>query len=242
MLAVLDCRTPKEVQDQLCAIGYTPVLLPPHPTLPLPVASHPDMLLFFGKDRIYTAKSYYAVAREELDRISTALQKELVLTHEDLLAGYPDEILFNAARVGDHLFCLAEHTATEILEREELQIVPVRQGYAKCSTLPVGDRALITADPSIASAAERLGLDVLRLNAQGSRLAGYDTGFFGGASSFSPYQSTSEIFFCGNLSLHPEGDLIERFCKKHGKSPVSLSKSPLLDVGTVFLVSIRQIG
>ncbi len=236
MLAVLDCRAPKEVQDQLCAMGDTPVLLPPHPALPLPVASHPDMLLFFGRDRIYTAKSYYAVAREELDRVSAALQKELVLTEEELRAGYPDEILFNAARVGEHLFCLAEHTAKEILEQERLQIVPVRQGYAKCSVLPVGDRALITADPSIASAAERLGLDVLRLTCQGACLAGYETGFFGGASSFSPYQSTNEICFCGDLSLHPEGNLIERFCKKHGKSPVSLSRMPLLDLGTVFLV------
>ena len=52
MLAVADMRLTKEVQTTLENAGHTVLRLPPHPTLPPQVASHPDMLLFFAPNAI----------------------------------------------------------------------------------------------------------------------------------------------------------------------------------------------
>ena len=69
--AILDQRAPTELFEAICARGYTPILLPAHPFLPSPIASHPDMLLFFAPDAIYTTRLYEQIAKEELSLISS---------------------------------------------------------------------------------------------------------------------------------------------------------------------------
>ena len=83
-----------------------------------------------------------------------------------ITADFPRNIAYNALRVGSRLFCLRAHTDPVILRMAEdcgWTVVDVKQGYANCSAAPVGTDALITADPSIASAARGQGLDVLRI-------------------------------------------------------------------------------
>lgn len=236
MLAVVDCRFPEDAQSTLWEYGYETVKLPPHPHLSTSVASHPDMLLFFVSDAILTTRTYVQVAKQELKRISEFLQKPILTVREELGNTYPQDILLNAAPIGRKLFCYAAHTATELTHRDDFEVCSVRQGYAKCSVLPVGKQALITEDPSIASTAKNMGLDVLKISAGAVQLSPYPNGFLGGASSLAPYQPIRKILFCGNLDLHPDADSIRHFLQKHGYEALSLSKSPLLDVGTIYLI------
>ena len=237
MLAIIDSRSPNKIRDALKDRGYEVLGLPPHPALPSPVASHPDMLLFFDADRILCTKEYQRIAKRELEVLSKAAQKPIVCVEETVANVYPQDILLNAATVGEYVFCLAEYTAGLIRDREHYTVRSVRQGYAKCSTVPIDNRSLITSDPSIAKVAKEQGLSVLRTDAVPIELPGYDTGFLGGATSYAPYGSTDEIFFCGNFMLHPQAEQILAFCKERGKTPVSLSEDPLMDLGTVFLIS-----
>ena len=64
------------------------------------------------------------------------------------------------------------------------------------------------------------------------RLDGYDTGFIGGASG----ADDDAVYFCGDVSHHPDADAIKAFCQKHGKECVSLSDEELTDVGTLFFI------
>ena len=108
----------------------------------------------------------------------------------------------------------------------------VKHGYAKCSICSVGENAIITADPSIAKTAKKNGIDVLKTEASHTRLDGYDCGFIGGASG----DDGENIYFCGNLEKHPDGEKIKEFCKKHGRGVVCLSDEPLYDYGTLFFI------
>ncbi|MBQ9131024.1 MAG: hypothetical protein IJX62_00955 [Clostridia bacterium] len=236
MLAVSDFRIPDLVARGLQARGFSVLRMPPHPKLPEPVMAHPDILLFCGDDGIYSTKLYLEVAARELQVIAKACGKELRTVDRELSNVYPGDILLNALRVGKHLFCLSSHTAGEIAENQVYRMVSVRQGYAKCSAVPVGDYALITADPSIAQAAESKGLDVLRLSQHATHLPGYDTGFLGGASTWAPYREEKSIYFCGDLSTHPQEHEIRAFCAKHQKDCISLAPIPLTDVGTILLI------
>lgn len=236
MIAVLSQSAPQELFQALQARGHTPLPLPPHPALPKAVASHPDMLLFFAEHAIFTTRDYYCMAKKELDTVSAAAQKELRFVRKALSADYPNDVLLNALPMGNRLICNAKHTAQEILEATVGEIIDVRQGYCKCNAVPISDDALLTSDPSIAKKASDVGLDVLRLREGFVALPPYSTGFLGGASDFSPYAKRTEICFSGNLELHPDKERIAAFCAKYHREPVSLCKTPLLDIGTIFLL------
>ncbi|MBQ8310214.1 MAG: hypothetical protein IJX80_04275 [Clostridia bacterium] len=236
MLAILDCRTPVEAEAALIEFGHSTLRLPPHPRLSSPVASHPDMLLFFAPQAIYCTGSYAKIAEQELLKISKHLKKEIRTVSEDYSDKYPKDVLLNAVPIGKHLLCHPSVVASELAECFADFILPVHQGYTKCSVLPIGDRALITSDESIHSAVSRAGMDVLRIMPGHIRLDGYGYGFIGGCASFSPYQKTDTIYFCGALSSHPDAASITDFCKRHGYQIRSLGRFPLTDIGTVFLL------
>ena len=236
MIAILDCRTPASALAALQERGFETILLPPHPNLPAPVGSHPDLLLFFTESLCFTVKSYQKIAEPILNEILQKTNRTVVLCDEELGETYPNDILLDAAEIGGQLICHPDFTSKKVLTRFVDHVIPVRQGYAKCACVPVSDRALITADPSIAKAAKSAGLSVLMIEPGRVDLPGYDTGLIGGAASYSPQSDLNEIYFCGDLGLHPCGEEIQRFCQHHGKNAVSLGDFPLIDVGTMFLL------
>ena len=236
MLAVVNCGVSSELLQALKSQGLRPLLLPPHPSLPTPVAGHADLLLFFASDAIYTVKSYYKVAKKELLQLELLSNKELRFCTEEVGACYPNDVLLDAAPIGDYLFCNSRFTAKELLDQYRNNIVSVRQGYAKCSCVPISDRALITSDPSIYQSSVSLGLDCLSVSAESITLPGYSNGLIGGATSYAPYGGSDYIFFCGNLLLHPDGEKMMEFCKKYRKISISMTKNQLTDVGTIFLI------
>ena len=61
-------------------------------------------------------------------------------------------------------------------------------------------------------AAEKKGIDVLAVSPAGVRLDGYNCGFIGGATG----ADKENVYFCGNVDLHPDGERIKAFCEKHG--------------------------
>ena len=236
MLAVLSQQAPVDLQNELRARGIAVCLLTPHPFLPPPVAHHPDMLLFVAPDAIFCTKSYAKIATNELAVIAEYTHLPVCPIDRSVDAQYPADILLNAAPIGGRLFCLPRHTAPELTAHPAYRVHPVRQGYAKCSILPVGQNALISEDPSICSAARQAELDVLQVTPGSVRLTGYPHGFLGGAASFSPLAETDEIFVCGDLDRHPDAARIRAFCEQRKKQIIPLGKGPLTDVGTIFLL------
>ena len=235
---ILDERTPKKAIAALKARGFLPFLLPPFERLDAPVASHPDMLMFFG-DRIFCNREYFEAAKDVISAISEALGLPAEAGGEKISKDYPNDIAYNALSVGSFVFakldCLAPNIS-DYAKRAGLTAVDVKQGYAKCSACRVGERAIITADASIKKAALAHGIDVLLIKSEGVSLDGYDCGFIGGASG----DDGENVYFCGNIDLHPDAEKIKAFCKAHGKTPVSLTDEPLYDVGTMFFFQTER--
>ncbi len=236
MTAILDITAPKEAESSLKCMGYDVLRLPPCLALPDPVNTHPDMLLFFAPDKIFCTEGYAKIAQKELDIIAKVCEKPVQAIPQEYGADYPRDVLLNALPIKSKLFCNAKAVAPALLSHSAYQVQQVRQGYAKCNALPLGDHALITSDASIANAATRCALDVLQILPGSIRLSGYDHGFIGGCSSYAPYLKASEVLFCGALDAHPQAELITAFCRKHGFEAVSLGHFELTDVGTIFLI------
>jgi len=232
-LVVTDNRIDKKCERSLRARGFELVKLPSFSLLQKPVSAHPDMLFFTAKGRLVCHRDYFSAAEREILQIANASGLSIFISDEDMGAEYPEDVLFNAAAIGDKLICRRDTVSNPVAELyPEDKIINVRQGYAKCSVCAVNDNAIITADPSIAGAAEKNGIDVLPISRGGVRLNGYDCGFIGGASGC----DGENVYFCGNIDLHPDGERIRDFCERQGRKAISLSDDPLYDYGTLIFI------
>ena len=137
--------------------------------------------------------------------------------------------------VGNKLICNKKTVSKHILSaafENGCELVDVAQGYTKCSIAVVSDNAMITADKAIAKACADANIDVLQIFDGYISLPPYDFGFIGGTSG----RFGDNIYFCGSLNSHPDGEKIKDFCKKHNKTVLSLSDGVLQDVGSLFFI------
>lgn len=224
--------------DAFRSAGYVPISLPAWERLENPARDHPDMLLCPLPDgSILVYGAYYRANRD----CFAAIDNRIRLYEAVPAPVYPADIALNA------LIC--EKTAyghlktAESIKKTVPAFIPVKQGYARCSSLLVdntGDRPLlITADQGIASAFKAYSGEVLTVSSGGIRLPGYDFGFLGGASVYDRLQKRA-IFF-GNLSSYPDGQAITAALTSRGIEILSLSVNTLWDCGGGVVVSDRAL-
>ena len=235
MTAIIDCRVPAASLSRLQKLGFEVIHMPRTDYLAEPVSAHPDMLVFGGFDKLFCHVGYYQGNKDIIDKIADISGLELVVSAEPTSAEYPCDVLFNCVLLGDRLLC-NKHAVSKLILAEatsqKLEIIHTNQGYTKCSVCKVDDNAIITSDKSIYKACVEHNIDALLVSADGVGLRGYDCGFIGGASG----GDGKNIYFCGDISLHPDGDKIVEFCKAHGKNVISLSDEGLYDVGSILFI------
>lgn len=230
---IVDERIDEVIESALRGFGYEILKLPRSGCLQSPVSAHPDMLIFVLKNKLFCHEKYYSEAKRAIDAVADAGGFELTLSKEKWESEYPNDVLFNAASVGDKLICSKKSVSRLILsEYGEENITGTKQGYAKCSVCIAGD-GIITADPSVARSAKKSGIDVLFLSGNHTRLNGYDTGFIGGATG----DDGERLYFCGDVLRHPECEKIIEFCRRHGREPISLSDGELYDYGSLIFIN-----
>lgn len=231
-VAVVSSTMPTEAVENLRHIATAVIVLPPDPSLPAPVSSHPDMLLFSLDGTLITYRSYYAIAKIQLDRLIAYTGLHLCLTEHPHGDTYPHDIGLNALRCGSYVFGKLDHLAPELIasaKEHSLTPVSVAQGYAACSGLIVGD-VLMTADPSLTRAAVAHGISVLPTPSDDILLPGYDHGFFGGVGGV----WRNIVLLCGT----PTPEQIEQYFSHpllHGTAIHFLYSGPLFDCGGIQL-------
>ena len=219
--AVVSCEVSLTMRKMLEKRGVRLFSNGKNPTLPTPVSSHPDLSVFdMGGGKILVDRAAELELPHDVD---------ICMGSIPLTGVYPGDIAYDACQIGQFLFCNPKYTAPEILQLP-LNLVPVKQGYTKCSVAIVSEKAAITEDIGIAQMMDSVGIDVLKLEPGFVKLPGYSHGFIGGASG----KIASDILaFFGDISQHPQGDVVIRFCEKHGVSTLSLSDDELTDFGSL---------
>ena len=147
---------------------------------------------------------------------------------------YPENILLNFLFLNNTLYgklSAIDKNLIDFCEENNIKTVNINQGYARCSTLVLNEKALITSDLSIEKALKKDGVEVLLISYGNVILDGYDYGFIGGASG---KIDENTVVFLGNVTNHPDYRRIENFCENHNTSIKIICKDmPLTDIGGI---------
>ncbi len=225
LAAVRDLPGVTEALRTLGVRVFSPV---PDPDLPEETAAHTDMLLCHAGGNVCFIAPGQKAMGEQLRREGFSV----VFTSRPG-AAYPEDIRLNAAVAGDFTlgrFDSVDAGLTAYLRQSGREMIPVKQGYAKCSTCFVTDNAFITEDPSVALALERRGADVLRVTPGDVYLSERHHGFFGGASG---KLAKDRLAVAGRLSSHRDGGAIRAFAAAHGVEIVELTDGRITDIGGI---------
>ena len=177
-----------------------------------PVANHPDL--------IFCKISVGVVYQGDPEKLSPK---------------YPGDVIYNGCSTGKYFIHNLKCTDPELLyiAREAgLELINVRQGYGRCSILPIDEDSIITYDKGIAIVCEEAGLNVLKVTPGHVALPGYDEGFIGGTAG----RVGDEVLFNGDLSAHPDFEAIRDFICERGLGLKYFDDCPLTDIGSVIEV------
>jgi hypothetical protein len=197
------------------------------------IASHPD-IFFFQIDSGAMICSPL-ISAKLLSEISDC-NIRVIYSQKDPRGDYPDTAKLNCARIGRFIFhnsAITDEAIKKAAEEQELTLVHCSQGYARCSTIPVRDGAIITSDAGIARSAIKVEVDTLLISPGNCVLPGERSGFIGGATGILP---DSTIVFLGDISKHPDFMAIDNFLQKHGVGYIDLKALPLYDAGSLIFV------
>lgn len=218
-LAYLSSLAHPDLRTYLTNSGYVIHTFPKLRTLSELVSNHPDVLLC--KLGIMPESPIYEGVANELNPI------------------YPSDCRYNATCTGKFFIHKLAITDTGLLSAaktncgDELQLINVRQGYTKCSTVIVDEDSIITYDKGIAKPCEAVGMSVLLVEPGFVKLQGADTGFIGGASG----RVDDEIVFNGNLSAHPNFREITTFIEDRGLGCKWFDSYELEDIGSIITIT-----
>ena len=209
--------------------GARCLTIAPNTVLPEPVREHADMLVYDDGGELLT---YDASLADTLRLYGVACTCPSIPLERD----YPGCVRLNCLRVGGYLLANTKACAPEVLDsahNQGLEIVHVRQGYARCSTAVLDDRAVITADSGIADSLSIRGVEVLRITPGHISLPGYDYGFIGGCC----VRLGDAMIVCGDIHRHPDGGQMIEFIESRGLRVECAGDGELFDFGGAVVIT-----
>jgi hypothetical protein len=195
------------------------------------ISWHPDIMLHHigGRSMVYAPGTSASILGKLYD-----YGFELIEGKSILLSKYPFDIAYNIARVGNFAFHNLEYTdpvIKNLLESQGVELVHIKQGYAKCSISIVDENSIISSDAGIAKAAAKKGLEVLLIPPEENiMLPGLNNGFLGGSTGLLEKNIWAVSGDAGKLKSYTG---IKSFLDSKNIAIKSLSNSEVTDIGSI---------
>lgn len=233
MNCFIDYRTSLEEIKQLEKLNLVPIIVPKSNILYEAINGHVDIQL-----NIINKEERTIIVQKSIseDYIKTLEHNNIkyIFSQKELKNSYPDNIFLNALILKDYFVHNIKYTDENILKNmKNKKIINVKQGYTKCSVLPIRDNAIITSDKGIYNSLKLENIDVLLLPPGDILLPSLNYGFIGGTGGMIN-ENTLALF--GELSNYEYGDEVYKFLYKYDVKPVALRKGKLIDRGSLFVI------
>ena len=201
--------------DALCEEGHLLAFMRPCKAVSEPISMHPDICII---------------------KLGSSLKSPVFAGNTTLLGPeYPKDVLYNAVVTERFFICNTKTVSRDLVNAvnmlyPDIKTVHVQQGYTKCNIVVVDENHFITEDEGIFKALDtEEGAECLLIEGGHVKLPGHERGFIGGASG----RIGNEIWFNGDISVHPDHDRIMSFIEYRGLSVKYVPGKHLLDIGSI---------
>ncbi len=188
---------------------------------------HTDMLLFnLSEGSLFIDKSQ----KNNLVKFLTMGYDVKIINN--VKSPYPDDSKLNAVVIGDNFICNEKSVDKMIIDYayNNYNVIPVNQGYTKCSVCILNENAIITDDISIHKLCEKNRLDSTIVSKGSVVLNGYNYGFIGGCTG---KIDNDKLLFNGDINYHSDCNTILDTLNRLKISPVIIENQPLTDIGSL---------
>ncbi len=228
MLFIINNNIPAEAKTNLNHYGELLEFSTNGLTYPA-VSNHPDIFFCKVDDMLFYSPNTPG------EYIKILNSKGIRLVKGDIPVGplYPYSALYNAV-ITEKYFIHNQKLTDLVLKKAagKRKVINVKQGYCRCSLLPLLNNCFITSDEGINKKLVSEGLDVLLVNPNGIILPGKEYGLFGGTSGV----SNNQIFIVGNLNYYSEGSIVRGYLQNLGYNIIELYNGPLYDCGSILII------
>ncbi|WP_294385093.1 DUF6873 family GME fold protein [uncultured Clostridium sp.] len=233
MICFIDYRTSKSEINSLKKLNYEIIKIPKDSNLYEAINGHTDIQL-----NILNNHSKTVIINKNIDLSFKKLLKEkninFIESDSTLSSKYPNNISLNAYITDNYLIHNLDFTDKKILDYcKNKKTINVKQGYTKCSILPVKENAIITNDKGIYDTLKNENFDILLLPFGDIELSGFNYGFIGGVGGMI---SDNSMAFFGSLDNYIFGNEVKKFLYKYDVKPIYLNNTKLIDRGSLLVL------
>ena len=154
----------RDVEKQtLKNLGYELIEIKKSTNVYPEISSHVDIFACKIKDKVIVEKSAYKMLKNKLNNDENILKSGKTMISYD----YPNDIKYNVCIVGNKAIHNFKHTDSKItqeLEKNNFEIINVKQGYSNCSIAVIDEKSIILSDRGLYNNLKNSGLDILFLD------------------------------------------------------------------------------
>ncbi len=140
---------------------------------------------------------------------------------------------YNAVVTDRYIIHNRKYTDPEIISMQNGRVfINVKQGFTRCSVLPLPDGSFITSDQGISKVFDERHIRHLQVSSEGIVLPGYRNGCIGGCFGI----TDNLVCVIGRLKYHKDGHAMKSFMESAGCKLTELYDGPLFDGGSIIIL------
>jgi hypothetical protein len=228
VLFIADKRLPQEAKKNLKNFGNILELYVSGVTYEA-IAGHPDIFFCRAGAKLITAPNL----PEEYRGILSMNNIEILNGKTNVGKKYPLSAVYNAVVTENYLLHKLSITDEVILDNTAgIKRINIKQGYCRCSLLPLKENHFITSDKGILKTLSEEKINALYIPPEEIILPGFSHGFIGGA--FGVYED--KVFIAGRLKYLSEDRKLKDYLLQLNYEIIELYDGPLFDGGSIIIL------
>lgn len=190
------------------------------------IADHPDLSIFkLNENTLVVDESVYDYYKKNLNYIN-------VIKGQNVKKTYPNDSIYNIVRFKSFFIHnkFTESNIKKYFADNDIDHLFVKQGYTRCSTLPLKDM-ILTSDYGIYKSLKDK-IDIKLLPKENIELDGFDEGFLGGCFGLI---GDDTLIFNGNIETLSSYDIIKNISNR-GNMKLLYPDCKLQDTGSIIWI------
>ena len=219
-------------KETLNGLGYEIIEIKKSEKVYPEISSHVDIFACKVKDKIIAEKHIYDILKNKFKR-------KIIKGDSTIQNVYPNDINYNVCIVGNRAIHNFKYTDSKIiseLNKNNFELINVKQGYSNCSIAVIDENSIILSDKGLYNSLKNRGIDMLfldyipnikLLNENGEY--SQKNGFIGGAIS----RIGDNIVVLGDLDKIDYNNKIRNFIKKKNLNIKEFTGINVVDYGGI---------